>query len=126
VSICAPMITSSPQMNCMKNSRSSGIRSMTLILPFFVVFFLGEFLIHSIVWSITSWSAWYASLYIFVNRSENLDISALRSECKERLDKEGINEKIVGEISDYAADSYKSGKYDEVEVEYATKKLLKR
>lgn len=53
-------------------------------------------------------------------------ISNLRAECKDRLDKAGVSEKNVGDISRYAADSYKNGIYDEVEAEFATKKLLKK
>ena len=53
-------------------------------------------------------------------------ITALRAECKAKLDRLGITEENVKEISEYAKDMYFAGKYDEVEAEYNTLKALKR
>lgn len=53
-------------------------------------------------------------------------IENLREQCKANLDKLGISDKNVGEISDYAQSMYFHGAYDEVEAEYQTLKALER
>lgn len=46
-------------------------------------------------------------------------------EAKERIDKAGVTEYNVGEISKYAQKMYRMGRYDEVEAEYMVKRKAK-
>ena len=52
-------------------------------------------------------------------------LAVLKAECKAKIDRLGITEENVSEISKYASDMYFAENYDEVEAEYNTLKALK-
>ena len=52
-------------------------------------------------------------------------MNTLRAESFRQLEKAGINEYNVNELSKYAYKTYSEGKYDEAWTEYRVKQLLK-